>query len=124
MKLVTSKENKEFLNKKLKEIFSENISNKYIMYSKDHNKKLIQNLLNENDEEKRIKFNKLFNLTFLECLNHLIGKKYIEELEGFPSLENICKRFNEDQEYLNLLNYYIINFEEIIMRKRTRSSKK
>ena len=122
--LKTAKDNKEFLNKKLKDIFSEDISKVYIIYLKDHNKELIKNLLNEEDEEKRIKFNKLFNLTFLDCLKHFIGSKYIEELEGFPSLDIIYQRVDEDQEYLDLFKYYIINFEEIIMKKRTRRNKK
>ena len=122
--LKTAKDNKEFLNKKLKDIFSEDISKVYIIYLKDHNKELIKNLLNEEDEEKRIKFNKLFNLTFLDCLKHFIGSKYIEELEGFPSLDIIDQRIDEDQEYLDLFKYYIINFEEIIMKKRTRRNKK
>ena len=44
----------------------------------DHNKKVIEKII----LEKKDKFEKLFNLTFIECLEHFIGEKNIEELNG------------------------------------------
>ena len=75
--IVNSKDNKLFIFKTLKEIFSDDISTKYVSYSITHNKDLIQELINERDEEKRIKFNKLFNLTFFDCLKHFRGNSLI-----------------------------------------------
>ena len=46
-------ENKQFLQKTLQEIFSDNISKRYTNYPLDHNKNLINRLLEEDDEEKR-----------------------------------------------------------------------
>ena len=117
-----SKFNKEFLNKSLKDIFSENISKRYT-YPLDHNKNLINRLMNEEDEKKRIYFNNLFNLTFLECLKHFRGDYNISELEGLSGLNEIKKKYGNDSDYLNLLNYYFLNFEDITNKKRINEKK-
>ena len=44
--------NKTFINKTLKEIFSENIISKYSRHSPSHNKDIIEMLINEEDEVK------------------------------------------------------------------------
>ena len=122
--IVDAKSNQEFLVKSLKDIFSDDISTKYSFYSADYNKKLIKELLNENDYEKRIKFKKLFSLTFLDCLMHIRGNKYFPELEGIESFEKYTSKFKDDKEYLYLFNYYISHFEEIIIRKKRRKRRK
>lgn len=62
---------KAFINTKLKDIFSVNQTSKYKYHLEEHNTKLIQQLLNEEDTKKRDKFSKLFELTFLDCVNIL-----------------------------------------------------
>ena len=119
-----SKNNKEFLNKTLKDIFSENISSKYKSYSIDHNKKVINDLLNEKNGEIRQKFDKLFSLTFLEVLFHIRGEKYFEELEGLEQLDFLCEKFNDDKDYEDLFRYYVLKYEKIIMNKKSRQRKK
>ena len=47
--------------------------------------------MTEKDEKKRIYFNNLFNLTFLQCLKHFIGRQNICELEGLSGLDEIKK---------------------------------
>ena len=74
--------------------------------------------MNEKDEKKRIFFKNLFNLTFLECLKHFIGNQNISELEGLSGLNEIEKKYENDSDYLNKLNYYFLNFEDIINKKR------
>ena len=115
--------NKAFLNKKLKDIFSDNISTKYRNHSKNHNKNLINNLLNEKDEEKRKIFEKIFNLTFLECLQYFRGSISIKELDGMTNLDEACENFEgkEDFEYYKeLFKSYINQFEKIIRKKKER----
>ena len=119
-----SKNNKEFLNKTLKDIFSENISSKYKFYSIDHNKKVINDLLNEKNGEIRQKFDKLFSLTFIEVLFHIRGVKYFEELEGLEQLDFLCEKFNDDKDYEDLFRYYVLKYEKIIMNKKSRQRKK
>ena len=71
----TAKDDKLFLHKTLKEIFSDNISSRLYNYSENHNKVIIESLINDEDEEKRIYFNNLFNITFLEYLNYFMSSE-------------------------------------------------
>lgn len=116
---------KLFLNKKLSEIFSVDISSKYTTFLPDHNKILISRLLNEEDIEKREKFQKIFNLTFADCMQLFLGNnnKYIE-FEGFPVLDEIKDELNEDNEYLEKIKNFLLNFEDIIKHKKPRKRNK
>ena len=116
---------KLFLNKKLSEIFSVDISSKYTTFLPDHNKILISRLLNEEDIEKREKFQKIFNLTFADCIQLFLGNnnKYIE-FEGFPVLDEIKDELNEDNEYLEKIKNFLLNFEDIIKHKKPRKRNK
>ena len=62
--------NQNFLYKNLGDIFSDPISSKFTNYSSNHNELLIKSLKNEKDKNKQNFFNKIFNLTFLQCLEH------------------------------------------------------
>ena len=79
---------KKFLSKKLKEILS-SISEKFTNVLKDENKDLIEDLINLQDKGKF--FQELFELSFLDCLEHISGKKNIEILNGLPLLDEIVK---------------------------------
>ena len=115
--------NKEFLQKTLNQIFSETISPRITNFSKNHNKDLIQDLLNEKDIEKKKYFNNLFNLTFLQCLEHFRETDYHDELNGMPVLKDEIKQFEED-DYIQSLLYYFKNYENIIKNKRSRNRNK
>ena len=119
--IVNVKNNKKFLYKNLKDIFSDNITGKYSTYHINHNKILIQNLLNEEDEEKKIKFNNLFTLTFIDCLNHFIREKEIDILNGIEYLDDFCKKFEDDKDYIELFKYYAQNLEKIVLSKKERN---
>ena len=116
--------NRNLLDKTQGEIFSENITTKFSNYPLSHNKDVIEELLNESDEEKRKIFIKLFNKTFLECIQHIRGTKKITGLEG---LEKVFKKelneLNEETEYINELKYLINNYEEILYNKIARKKK-
>jgi hypothetical protein len=113
--------NKEFLNKTLRDILSDDISSRFTLFPLDHNKNLINQLLNEKDENKREYFNKYFNLNFLECLEHFRGNKIIEELKGLKGINSLDSKYKEDESYLKYLKYYFNNFESILNKKRTRN---
>ena len=116
--------NKKLLNKTLKEIFSENISTRFTNYTQDFNKNLIEKLVNEDDKEKRDYFQKLFNLKLLDCLHHFNRTIDINELDGMDCIEDVLKEFNNETQYKELLQYYIINYENILNKKRSRTSKR
>jgi len=114
---------KEFLNKKLKEILS-SISNKYTNALNTKNKDLIQDLINLEDKGKY--FQELFDLSFLDCLKHISGTKYSDLLNDLPNIDNILiqdkKNINEKE--INNYKYIINNYELIIEHKKARNKKK
>ena len=115
--------NKEFLNKTLGEIFSEDISSRYTNNRKDHNKILIEKLMEDKDEAKKNYFQKLFNITFVDCLEHFRGDKEIEELKGLISFKDLeLEDIKKDKEYQETLNHYVYNYEIITSRKKERKS--
>ena len=118
------KDNKSFLNKKLKDIFSENLSTRCRNFKVDHNKNLINELLNEKDKIRQLFFTDLFNLTFLDCIEHFRGSKNIYCLEGLPNYNEISEKLNGDEDYKESFRCYIDNFESIIQNKKPRKSKK
>ena len=125
----TIKFNQFFLNKNLGDIFSEDISGRYTNLPSNHNKVIIHTLLNEKDENKNQYFNKLFNITFKQCLRHFINQESINELEGmkcFNEIKNdLLEKFPQDgEEYIDSLDIYLKNFEELINNKKSRKSKK
>ena len=115
--------NQNFLSKTLGDIFSDEISAKFTNYRPDHNKLLVKTLINEKDEKKRVYFKNLFKLSFLECLKHFRRSVNIDELDGVRCFDEFKETLNEEDEYIRLLEYYINNFEYIIMRKKSRKSK-
>ena len=129
-------DNINFLNKKLKDIFSEKITGRYtnhILYPPERNKNLIEELINEQDEEKKQYFNNLFNLTFIDCLNHFINKKFIPILKDLESFEEIIKvpekskkkKLNiNESEYIETLRQFLENYESILRNINQRKKKK
>ena len=116
--------NKEFLKKTVKEILSEKLSTRIKYYPEDHNKKLIEELLAEKGEY----FEKIFNLTFLDCVEHFIGNKEISELNGltlFSELkDDIVEKCEDDGEsYYKNLEIFLKEFEKRINNAKARNKK-
>lgn len=106
---------REFMSITLGEFFSLNITEKYKCYVINPNKKLIEQLLNEKNDEIRELFNNLFNKTFREWAQCLVDAKdelkiiYEEELK------------NRDKE---LFKESIKKFDSEIQSLRPRKTKK
>ena len=75
IKNVDIKSIREFMSKTLKDFFSLNINNKFTYFPRDFNKKVIEGLLKEKNEEKRKIFNNIFNKTFREWAQYLVEEK-------------------------------------------------
>ena len=119
--------NQNFINKTLSEIFSDNISTRFTNFLPNHNKSVIEELINEEDQIKRIYFKKLFSITILKCLKHFRGEESYSEIEGMKRLNEIkekLKEENEENEYIRVLEFYFNNFEDIINNKKPKKSKK
>ena len=116
--IIDQKNNKQFLNKTLQDIFSNNISSKFINYKPEHNKLLVEGLINEKETKKQTIFKNIFSLTFLKCIKHIRGEICLPELKGMISLDKICQELKGDQDYVDLFKYYVLNFEKYMMGKK------
>ena len=118
--------NQLFMNRTLKEILSQNITKRIKFYDEDHNKKVIDKII----EEKKDVFENLFNLTFIDCVEHFIGNKKYEELDGltlFSELKNsILEKYKDDGEsYYRNLELFMKEFQKkLIMQSQEKEKKK
>ena len=117
--------NKLFITKTLKEILSESITKQIKLYDQDHNKKIIDIII----AEKKVIFGKIFNLTFIDCLEHFIGNKQIEELNGLTLFTEIKEQFldkyNKDGEaYFENLKIFLKDYKNKINSARPRKKRK
>ena len=115
---------KNLLHKTLGEIFSNKISNKYTNYFPNYNILMIKKLLNEKDQDKRTYLEKLFGITFIQCVKKFAGIYNSEELDGFISFNEYKDKLNQEPEYLEVFKDYLINFEENIGKKKSKNRKK
>ena len=114
---------KEFLNMKLKDILSQEISHKFTVYPPEKNKMLIEYLIN-NSEKRGEYFKELFDLTFLDCLEHIRGSKHFDILNGLMTMEDMLNNehtINDDE--LDVYKYYFHNYELYINYIKPRKSK-
>ena len=117
-----TKFNQQFIKKTLKEILSQNITKKIKYYNEDHNKRVIEKVL----EEKKDMFEKLFKITFIECLDHFIENKKIDLLNGltlFNELKQsiIEKHKDEGESYFKNLEIFLKEFEKRIYNSKPRA---
>ena len=114
------------MNKNLKDIFSQDISEKCSLYKKDHNKKIIESLITDEDENKKNYFTELFSLTFEDCLKNFRGDKNIKELdEEFKKFSSMKEQLliENGEEYVKCLEEKMKNLEEEIYKKVKKDGK-
>ena len=120
--------NLEFLNKTLREIFSENVTGRITNYSSDRNKEIIDELINDKDEVKRKYFEGLFSLTFLDCLKYFRDESDfdIEYLRGFKKFYQMKEQFEEEngKQYTEHISEYLNKYDKILYKKRPRKCQK
>ena len=123
------RDNKDFMKKSLAEIFSDSINTRYNNSPENSNEILIKGLMNEQEEIKRIFFQRLFNLSFLECCEHFANKNPNEILKGMKTFEQMKNNSLElkkkkivkgEDNYLDILEYYLNNYENILDGKKPR----
>ena len=124
-RIIKKDENLKWLKSRLYHVYSENVSEKCSLYEPDHNKKIIDLLLSEKKEE----FEKIFNLTFIECEKHFIELEHIELLNGltlFKELKGkIVNNTKKDGEaYYENLRIFLTSYEEIINRAKPRRKRR
>ena len=115
-------ENKKFLKKNLEEILTTNISKKYTNYIPTHNIELIQDLKINKGED----YKKIFELTFLDCIEHIRETKNIDILDGLDKIDDIIKIEEQKMDKDEIENFvdFIMDYENILDGKEGRNSKK
>ena len=110
---------KEFMYRTLGDIFSSRVTNLFtsgVIDHENHNKLIIDKLKLKND-----KFKKIFDIKYIECLNHFIGKDDNEELIGMKTIQET--HFEDEKDKKNLINF-AKNYEIILLKYRGRKSSK
>lgn len=114
--------NQKLLNDKLKDIFSEDVSSKMANYGPDYNRKVINQLIE--DQSNQAKVLASLERTFLECLEHFRGTKYYEELAGlekeYDKVINGLRNSGETEEYITLFKDFVGRFEIYYQTKKAR----
>ena len=123
--------NQKFLTKTIGDIYSDDLSRRHTIIPLNHNKNLIYKLMNDKDENKKKYFQKLFRLTFIQCLKHFIGEEPIELLEGLKCFKdmkdeiiNFYKEDGDGDRYYKVLEYALNNFQFIVNNKKTKKKRK
>ena len=120
-KLISKKDNIQWLNSSVKNIFSQNITTKYSTYNSDYNKKMIDLIYKENEEIEVINIlNKTIRDMWLVYINDDAEKSY----NGFSTLKDDIKKLREMGEsesyikrYISVANKFEDIFDGIISRK-------
>ena len=116
-------DNLELLDKKMKDILSSKISSKYLYLEEDYNKKQIEFILQQNDED----INYELNMTYREILDiYSNNKKDNPIFKDFKTLDDDLEKLKKDnnKKYLQLYKDTAKNLEPIInaIRPRKRRS--
>ena len=117
--------NRLFFEKSLKDIFSDDITTKWKTEGRDHNKKLIKKLLNEENKGKKIIFEKILNYKFIDIVKYLRGEREgLDQLKGLDFDEYMWKKIKRDENYLKDFKYNMENIEKLIQNKKPRNRQK
>lgn len=93
---------KQLFQKTISEIFSQNISTRNKQCRSDHNKELINYLLNHEDEKTRKFFNDLLNGKFIYCIEQFINYANYSYLINLTRFDEIKSNFG-DKKYVKAL---------------------
>ena len=81
-------------------------------------------MLGEKDLIKKDFFNNLFNLTFLQCLEHYRGSKFYNELNGMRLYEEDFNNVKDNELYESLKVLFLNDFENKINKRRSRKPRR
>ena len=112
-KLISKKDNINWLNSSVKSIFSQKISNKISCFESDYNKELINTIYKD---KKEIKIINILNKTISEMWLVYINDDDDEWFKGFTKLKDDIIKLRENGETENYINLFINiahKFEEI-----------
>ena len=124
IKTINVEDNLELLESKLKDIFSNKTSKKYKHLGLDRNKKIIDEIYEQKIQKNTIS---ILNKTFDQCLDHINGINYDEELAGLElRYLNIFKDLRSrgnSEDYISKFKYMVKNFNSFYKNKKARKKK-
>ena len=120
-------DNRNLLDKTIREIFSDDIAQNFRRYPKNYNKIVIDKIYEIENEEKIIP---ILDMKFIDCIKYFRKEENYMDDERFFCLKGLEKKFenlsidltNEgnDEKYINMLFDLIYNFENIFFTKKSR----
>ena len=119
--ITKTKDNIELLDQKIEEFLANDVAANYKRYEKDHNIKIIE-MLKKSEELGEL--GEIFNLTFLDCVNHFCGKKK-EALNGFIEWKNYKNKLLErdGEKFTESFWYVLRNYKAVISKRFCRKNK-
>ena len=116
-----------FLYKNLQNIFSENVTSRITNFSPERNKEVIDELLNDENEERSNYFKGLFSITFLDCIKYFRDDYFYNEyLQGLTKFSDIKEEFENKEGDIFTKHFikYLYSYERILSNKKPRKIKK
>ena len=116
-----------FLYKNLQNIFSENVTSRITNFSPERNKEVIDELLNDENEERSNYFKGLFSITFLDCIKYFRDDYFYNEyLQGLTKFSDIKAEFENKEGDIFTKHFikYLYSYERILSNKKPRKIKK
>ena len=125
----------KFINNKIYEVYNGYIDNGLLKkklfklnQSQKTNSDVEFNKIFINKTLKEIIFEKIFNLTFIQCVDHFIENKKIEELNGLTLFSELKKQIinkyeNDGESYYENLRLFLKSFENKINRAKSRKKR-
>ena len=120
-------DNRQLLDKTIRELFSDEIAHNFRKYPKNYNKLVIDKIYEIDNEEK---ITSILDMKFSDCIKYFRKEQNYMEYERFFCLKGLEKKFenltidltNEgnDEKYIEMLFDLIYNFENIFFAKKSR----
>ena len=116
---------KNYSQKTLKDIFLSEKSDKFKKYNDDHNKKLMEKSLEDSQGEVKENLENLYNMKFIDYLDIYCEKNTEHNLKlvTLKTFNNLCEEEQFESEYKEKLNYYLLNYREILKNIQIRREK-
>lgn len=124
IKSISKKDNINWLNSKIKDVFSQDISTKIVTCSQDHNIKLIKRIINKGKDEKVIY---ILNNTIKNLWKVYLNDDKNKEFRGFETIKddiNKLRKQGETEEYISNFVKVAHNFEKIFNHINPREKRK
>lgn len=124
IKSISKKDNIKWLDSKIKDVFSQDLTTKIVTCKIDYNIKLIKGIINKGKDKKIIY---ILNKTVRNFWEVYINNDKYNEFDGFQTIKDdiiSLRKLGETEEYINLFIEVAHNFEDIFKKITPRKERK